>query len=58
MAIYDHSFIGAKIGGELYNHIMDDKERLKRYTCEFCGKIYVVPQLARDCEIKCLDSST
>ena len=34
---------------------MDDKERIKRWTCEFCGKIYVVTGLARDCEMKHLE---
>ena len=56
--IYDHSFTGVKIGGELYNQIMDDKERLKQWTCCFCGKRYVVSGLARDCEIKCLEKSS
>lgn len=29
-----------------------EAERLKRYTCFYCGKISVVPDLARSCEEK------
>jgi transposase-like protein len=31
---------------------MDDAQRLARYTCEFCKKRFVVPDLARLCEDK------
>jgi len=34
---------------------MDDKERLERWTCQLCRKIYVVPDLARMCEEKHLE---
>jgi len=35
---------------------VDDKERLKRWTCDLCSKRYVVPDLARMCEEKHLQS--
>jgi len=31
---------------------VDDKERLKRWTCAVCGQRFVVPDLARMCEEK------
>jgi hypothetical protein len=31
---------------------MESAEFLARYTCELCGKRYVVPDLARGCENK------
>jgi hypothetical protein len=35
---------------------VDDAERIKRYTCALCDKRYVVPDLARMCEEKHLES--
>jgi transposase-like protein len=35
---------------------MNDAERIKRYTCALCGKRWVVPDLARLCEEKHLQS--
>ena len=34
---------------------MNDVDRVKRWTCALCGKLYVVPELARVCEEKHLD---
>jgi len=31
---------------------VDDKDRLKQWTCSVCGKRWVVPDLARMCEKK------
>lgn len=31
---------------------MDDAKKIARYTCEFCKKRFVVPDLARGCEEK------
>jgi len=31
---------------------MNDAERRRRYTCAFCEKVFVVPELARSCEEK------
>jgi hypothetical protein len=31
---------------------MNDKERYELWKCKVCGKVYVVPDLARGCEWK------
>jgi hypothetical protein len=31
---------------------MSDAERIARWTCAICDKVYVVPDLARGCEEK------
>ena len=38
-----------------YISVMDDKERRERWICQICRKVYVVPDLARDCEERHLE---
>ena len=50
---WDLNGVGSSRGVRLLH--MDDRERLERWTCQLCRKVYVVPDLARMCEEKHLE---